>query len=308
MTWSDGELCLGVRWNDHQDATGGMPVLVLARADDEREQPLCGRLGLVVDPAVRCVGRRDLRTGRRVPCPRDAELSSGRQCSECQARDDFRFSHQAHRGGYEPDALTPYLDQPHGVYVATFADGTSKVGTASDPRRRARLLEQGPLLATYVAWTRDGRVARTLEDAVSDALGVIQFKSSAAKARGWARPAPLQQATRHHEALVARAQGVARGLLGTRHGGGRWEPPTAMAPFFRDLGPVGSRPLYPHDLRAGTHAFDVVAVAGPTALARLVGPQDDGTEFVVDLGLLRGHEIRLADVESPATTHQPSLF
>ena len=68
----------------------------------------------------------------RVPCPEGARIRSGKQCERCAARDEFTALHTAH---LHPGTLTPgmraYAATPHRLYIATFPDGTSKVGTSS---------------------------------------------------------------------------------------------------------------------------------------------------------------------------------
>lgn len=66
------------------------------------------------------------------------------------------------------------MAQPHWLYLATFADGTTKVGTTAGPRKRSRLAEQGALFATYLAASPDGRRVRFLEDALTSRLGLTQ--------------------------------------------------------------------------------------------------------------------------------------
>jgi hypothetical protein len=50
--------------------------------------------------------------------------------------------------------------------------GSTKVGTASGPRKWNRLAEQGAVAARYVARAQDGRVVRILEDLVTAESGL----------------------------------------------------------------------------------------------------------------------------------------
>lgn len=52
---------------------------------------------------------------------------------------------------------------PHWLSIATFADGATKVGTASDLRKRPRLVEQGAVSARYLAFADNGCIVRILE-------------------------------------------------------------------------------------------------------------------------------------------------
>ncbi len=93
-----------------------------------------------------------------VLCPDRAPAVKGSQCERCFVVDDSRLIHDFHRGGRVPPGLRAYLMQPHWLYVATFASGASKVGTAADLRKWNRLAEQGAVVARYVARADDGRV------------------------------------------------------------------------------------------------------------------------------------------------------
>ena len=64
------------------------------------------------------------------PCPGHCAAERGYQRGRCFARDDWRLIHNSHRSGIAPPGLKLYLAQPHWLDVATFADGTTKVGTA----------------------------------------------------------------------------------------------------------------------------------------------------------------------------------
>ncbi|WP_288023795.1 DUF2797 domain-containing protein [Arthrobacter sp.] len=123
-------------------------------------------------------------------CPTLQAAERGYQCGSCFARDDFRFMHDSHRRGIGPPGLKAYLAQPHWLYIATFADGTVKVGTASQRSKWSRLAEQGAIVARYVAHARDGSVVRMLEDAVSAELGLTQCVRGAATFASLLQPKP----------------------------------------------------------------------------------------------------------------------
>ena len=123
-----------------------------------------------------------------VLCPDRAPAARGSQCERCFVLDDSRLIHDFHRGGRVPPGLRAYLMQPHWLYVATFANGASKVGTASHPRKWNRLAEQGAVVARYVARAEDGRVVRLLEDMITRDAGLPQQVRAAAKAAALRRP------------------------------------------------------------------------------------------------------------------------
>src|SRR5262249_33749741 len=143
-----------------------------------------------------------------VACPDRAPAVTGGQCAACTSQDEFRFAHHFHSGGHVPDALAAYMAQPHWLYLATFTDGTTKVGTAADPRRRSRLDEQGALFATYLAQSPDGRAVRYLEDALTRRLTLTQTVRATTKLRSLAELrdlAPARAAHRQHLDRAAQA-------------------------------------------------------------------------------------------------------
>jgi Protein of unknown function (DUF2797) len=303
-----GDLCRGVTWSDrqpslelHDDATG------------LRELPLPGRrLGLrLVSTGPYCLGYSGAVRGHltRVDCPRGRLATSGQQCEECVAKDEFRFAHHAHLGGYVPDALAVYLAQPHWVYVATFADATSKVGTASDGRQASRLDEQGAALATYVARAPDGRAVRVVEDAITEHTGLTQTKRRAAKVAALERPAAAEAIRAEHHDAVHQAREVVAAAptrIGVDPADVAWTRPPPADAFFADV-PVGGWLPYPHDLRTGDHGFQIDGVAGSAVLVRL-RDDADAVRYVVDLGAIAGSRIAIGPYESPDTPVQMSLF
>jgi Protein of unknown function (DUF2797) len=302
-------LCRGISWSDRR------PSLDLVDVDvaTPRRVPLLGqRIGLrVISPGPYCLGFSGNVDGvlTGVACPRDAYATSGQQCDECLAKDEFRFAHHAHLGGYVPDALASYLARPHWVYIATFADATSKVGTASAGREFSRLDEQGAVVASYVAHPADGRVARVYEDAVTERAGIPQTKRRAAKVVALERPRSAAAVEAEHTDAVGQARDVLRSApersdvaMPTE----TWERPPAMAAFFANV-PIGGWLPYPHQLAVGEHGFEIDAVAGSVVLTRL-RPDPDAVRYVVDLGALVGHRISLGPYESPNTPVQLGLF
>lgn len=62
---------------------------------------------------------------------------------------------------------------------------------------------------------------------------------------------------------------------------------------------------YPHSLARGDHCLTPIGVVGGVALVTV---NDDDAPFVVDLDALRGRRIEPANVRSPETMSQQSLF
>ncbi|GAB3578781.1 hypothetical protein [Calidifontibacter terrae] len=294
-----GDLCLGPAWVDRSPVLrfeGRAPLDLIDR-----------RLAFEAGPQRECTGASVADENGALThrgCPRGRPATRGRQCAECAADDQFRFAHHAHRGGYVPPALASYLEAPHLVYIATFADGVSKVGTAVHHRKVGRLDEQGPLVATYVVDARDGRQARLLEDLVSERLGLTQFKHRSSKVAALLADVPQAEVTKHHEWTVSEALDA----LATEPDADlireSWNPPAAQQNLLESLTrhPVSA---YPHSLVEGDHCLTVRAMAGATAV---VNVNDDDTPFLADLGALAGHRLRPADVRSAPVPTQLGLF
>jgi len=281
-----------------QDPDGGVTGLALGAGT---------RLGFRLAASGRhCLGHHKVHGPAdrdHVLCPARAPAFKGSQCERCFVVDDSRLIHDFHRGGRVPPGLRAYLMQPHWLYVATFASGASKVGTAADLRKWKRLAEQGAVVARYVARADDGRVVRLLEDMVTRDAGLPQQVRSAAKAAALTGPAPALEL----DALNSSRAGGVRELLAGVGGGGfeivdeKWIRPglsdAACAP--------AARHAYPHELSTGTHGFRIDSLSGSIALARLDGAD---LEFVVNLGQLKARTIELGDHGTDVPAVQESLF
>ncbi|NOJ61693.1 DUF2797 domain-containing protein [Arthrobacter sp. 260] len=311
---SERFLCKGVSW--HREG----PVLALATPDGASQE-----LGLApatatspggVDLGFRVISRFGERyclgfhrvygpdAREHTPCPRQDTAARGYQCGPCFSRDDLRFMHDVHRSGVAPEGLLSYLAQNHWLYVATFADGASKVGTAANLRKWHRLAEQGAVVARYVAAADDGQIVRVLEDAVTRAVGLAQAVRSAAKTAALALP--LDGATL--DRINAESAESVRALLrdgmeisGFRVVDEQWEPPSSWSEVLASNGPQ----LYPHSLAAGEHGFQVQAMIGAAALVQIQGSE---VQFLVDLARLKGQRIELGDYQSEIPDVQAALF
>ena len=291
------------------DDGGGAVLRLQSPEGDFRQLSLSPgrRLGFeVVEPGRSCLGhiRVQSATSRsHVLCASAAPALRGKQCERCFVLDESRLMHDFHRGGRVTPGLRDYLMQEHWLYVATFAGGATKVGTASGPRKWNRLAEQGAAAAAYVARARDGRVVRILEDLVTAEVGLTQQVRSAAKADALLQPLP----ERDLQAANARAAGEVRTLLARTAVDGfvtveeQWARPAHAEALY---GPA-QRHAYPHALDQGQHGFTVTALSGANALARL-----DGTDaaFVVNLSQLAARTIILGGYASEVPAVQESLF
>ncbi|MCB5292907.1 DUF2797 domain-containing protein [Arthrobacter sp. SO3] len=292
------------------DPDGGRPALRLQDPDGGfTELPLDAgtRLGLrlAVD-GKHCLGHQKVHgpaDRTHVPCPARAQAVKGSQCERCLVVDDSRLIHGFHRGGHVPPGLRAYLMQPHWLYIATFANGASKVGTAADLRKWRRLAEQGAVVARYVARAADGRVVRILEDLVTRDAGVPQQIRSAAKAAALTGPAPPDELDARNSRLAC---GVRELLAGAGGGGFEVLDEQWLRPGLSDAACAPAvRHAYPHELSSGAHGFRIDSLSGSVALARLDGAD---LEFVVNLAQLKARTVELGDYGSDIPAVQEALF
>ncbi len=244
-----------------------------------------------------------------VLCPERAPAEQGTQCGPCFAVDDSRLIHDFHRGGRVPPGLRAYLMQPHWLYVASFANGASKVGTAAQLRKWHRLAEQGAVVARYVARAGDGRVVRILEDLVTRDAGLPQAVRSTAKVAGLTDPRPAAELESENSRLADRVRDLLHGAgidAGTGTGGYQVVDERWLRPGLADaVCAPAVRHAYPHDLGSDAHGFRIAGLSGGVALARLAGSDLD---FIVNLGGLKARAIDLGEHRSEVPAVQEALF
>ncbi|MGO4591333.1 DUF2797 domain-containing protein [Paenarthrobacter sp. 2TAF44] len=220
--------------------------------------------------------------------------------------------HDFHRGGSVPTGLRAYLMQPHWLYVATFANGATKVGTASAPRKWNRLAEQGAVHASYVALAEDGRVVRVLEDLVTRELGLVQQVRSAAKAASLVEPRPGVELVATNRRHAAQVRGLLSGLAMTGFAlvEEEWQRPALADRLCTARAAGSSRHPYPAAFDGGGHGLRIHSLSGAIALAGL--PDAEGNEvqgsFVADLGALKGRKIEFGPHVTEIPALQDSLF
>lgn len=297
-------LVLGVGWS----ASASVVLSVMADGvAAELPLPPEGVFGFRVrDPRKHCLGFSRVHgpsASMHLPCPEASLAERGYQCGPCFGRDEFRFMHDFHRGGVAPAGLRDYLAQPHWLYIATFAHGASKVGTASDLRKWIRLAEQGAVAAQYVAHADDGRIVRILEDSVSSGLELPQQIRSAAKAAALvAADGPSLGAVEAANAEVAHR--VRNHLAGVGVAGFRVvDEPWTLPEAARKLLAVRPREAYPLPLLEGAHGLPLNGVLGSFVLSSL-----EGHDFIADLAQLKGRIIEAGDFRSELPSLQDSLF
>ncbi|MGU3436389.1 DUF2797 domain-containing protein [Actinomycetes bacterium M1A6_2h] len=239
-----------------------------------------------------------------VPCPDQAPSVSGHQCENCASKDQFRFVHIVHRQDFVSRDIESVVMQPHWLYVATFAGGASKVGTAAEARKWGRLTEQGALVARYVAHATDGRVVRVLEDAITENTGLRQAVRASAKASALALPVDLDALDEINEKAAVRARAHVSSLPSGRFEivDERWESPAGREILFG----APRRIAYPLDPGVGAHGFTIGACVGSAALVGV--PSDPDAQYVADLSKLRGRRIEFGDYASDMPAVQGALF
>lgn len=263
-----------------------------------------GRVGFEAQgPGRWCTGRIAFKKGgpsEYAPCPKQRAVEVGSQCEDCESKDGFRFVHTIHRGGFVSRELEAHVMQPHWLYIATFANGVHKVGTAANTRKWGRLAEQGAICAQYVAWAEDGKKIRVLEDRVTEELQVRQSVRSSAKAAALALPVD----TVRLDAATARLADRVRGILGPEvEGTGHHTVDESwQIAGFRELA-AGNRVAYPSDLTIGEHGFTVDACIGQAAVVTIAN-----ASYVVDLHELKGRRVRFGDFASELPAVQAALF
>lgn len=237
------------------------------------------------------------------PCASQQAAERGFQCGTCFAKDEMRYMHDVHRGGFVPAGLRRYLAQPHWLYIATFADGTTKVGTASQRSKWSRLAEQGAVAAHYVAQAKDGTVVRLLEDAVSQRQGLTQSVRAVAKTAALLHPRTTAELLLHNQEV---ADAVRADLARDSRPGFEITHELWQRHDFSAL-ILGNEPriAYPQPLNAGAHGMRLESMLGAAALLRL---DDAESNFIADLGALRGRKIQFGDFATEIPALQEALF
>ena len=268
------------------------------------------RLGFATDARRWCLGV----TGDG--CPEGAEITRGRLCPSCEAQDPWRWMHIAHLSDFAPDPrIRKHLMQPHWLYIATFAGGVSKVGTAVEERKHSRIDEQGALFAHWVAHAQDGIEVREWEDQVSQRTFLGQVVRPATKVTGLASPVDLNLIEARHLLALNAAREVLADILPQ-------EPVFEPWPSPRPLTALAQHRLraYPESLGRGRHGFTLLQCWGPVALVALDGdssptehPVDQEQRekppaWAVDLSALVGHQITFGDFRTEPPAIQEELF
>lgn len=234
------------------------------------------------------VARQDQPGFTQQPCPSASRLSKGKQCATCLARDEFAPIHRVHLGAVMKPAALAYVNLEHFLYIATFPDGSSKVGTASLHSNPRRLDEQAVARATFIARATNGQLVRTLEDAVSALPDLTQFKRGSAKYKAWLAPAPSQQIEAEHTLAVQQATWeledlAADGLQGFEMMEDPWQPSPAMGRAYSALDAEPRRPLTAYTTEERTYGFIVSGGTGKFLTGHCGDPDQDFLVNTLDL-------------------------
>lgn len=250
---------------------------------------------------------------RRVPCPEGTRIQRGQQCPRCTARDEFTALHSAHLyPGTLTESMRAYAMLEHRLYIATFPDGTHKVGTSSLHSTPRRLDEQAAATATYVALAPDGLAIRRAEDAVTALAKIPQVKQVASKYRAWTNPLPGAQLRTAHQEAVARAREALAELVRTEPEvpltalDEPWIPSLAMNRPYAALRAQSPEPLAPCDpgTGSGSAGFFCTGAAGQFLSAHT---GDADAAFLVNTAAWRNVLVEPAQVFTRVRV-QGSLF
>lgn len=258
-----------------------------------------------LDTPPRCLGHTDRGAGGATHVDCSKVPTGGRQCERCATVDNVVAAsmHQAHKlgRGAVDGRISNHLDQPHRLYIATFPDGSIKVGTTAGERGGHRLIEQGAWLAAYVVLAKDGFAAREAEDLVTELLEVPQAVTVQRKIAGLVRPRPdaelqsaLDSAADRTRQLIARVNDERLQVIDSQ-----WENPAREQVLWS-----GVRP-YPANLASGTHDVTVAGAVGRAVALRRPGFDE---VFIADLGVLFGLAIELGDHQPDELAVQGSLL
>lgn len=243
-------------------------------------------------------------------CPKTQVLNTGTQCARCRRLDQTKFMHHFHRTGEAPAGMRRYLEQPHFLYVASFADGTTKVGTTSTQSKWGRLATQGVVCARYIARTIDGAAVRVLEDLVTEHCGLRQQVRQKAKIKGlhsWDYSEQSLQALNDAEAERAtNFLAAQRGLdvYGVTLLDERWEHPSYSR---RVINAWDERAVHAFrgSLPGHTVSLQLHGILGQSLLAD-TGP---GSAMVVlDAAELKTRALAVAEADFSGQGGQSSLF
>ncbi|TAP27936.1 DUF2797 domain-containing protein [Arthrobacter sp. S41] len=305
------QLCHGISFSQHEPA----PMLRLRTADQWKTEylELNRSLSMDVGELKFCLGYITMnRDGSRntLPCPKTKALRTGTQCDSCRRLDHSKFMHQFHKTGEAPEGMRKYLEQPHFLYVASFAHGATKVGTTSTQSKWTRLAQQGAVIARYIARANDGTAIRVLEDLVTVHVALTQQVRQKSKIKGlvsW--ELDLAQLDEINEQAASKARdflGAQRGLdtYGVELRDELWEQPAFAHPVIEAW---NSRTLHAWNsaLPGATADLRIRGVLGQSIMA----DSGEGTTLrLLDAAELKTREVQLRQQYGEFKEEQSALF
>lgn len=248
-----------------------------------------------------------------VACPHSATIAQGKQCPQCLALDEFSAMHGIHRGARLTSAAEDYAELEHWLYIATFPDGTSKVGTASAHSKPRRLDEQAVACATYVAHANDGRQVRIWEDLVTREAGLVQAKQARAKYKAWTSPLPASEIKEAHEKAVALATwSLQEAALFEDYIeedqiiAEKWQPSPAMKSAYSSIAEGNDGSLHTFEpLLNSPRGFYINGATGKFLVAHFGNSE---AVFLVNLAEVANRAFIVTDTVTEEPTTQGSLF
>jgi hypothetical protein len=241
-------------------------------------EPLA-HLSFRVEPGKWCTGYNDGTT--LVRCPDQAAATRGTTCDACASRDAYRpcLTCDGFRCPRLSAEMLGYCRQHHHLYLACFGDEDIKVGTASDPRKHQRVIEQGPLAAARVAEAEGPRI-RQMETLLAQA----GFSETVRRSRKTALLAGAMTEVEARSLVIDATHRLKEVLPREYHG-------ALHAPIFVPQPELARKsralPLNPLELEDGVVVEgEVVGAVGHTVFVR----DADGT-FALDLGALKGRRL-----------------
>lgn len=305
------QLCHGISFSPHEP----VPVLRLRRGDEWVNEPLSENrsIRLRVGQTKFCLGYVTMRDdGSRTlhSCPKLKGLNTGTQCDGCRRLDQSKFMHQFHKTGEAPQGLRKYLEQPHFLYVASFAQGVTKVGTTSTQSKWTRLAQQGAVSARYVARANDGGAIRVLEDLVTEHVGLKQQVRQKSKVKGltsWELDETSLDAANASEAVRAKKFLESQGELaayGVELLDQKWEQPAYAREVVRAW---DSKTLHPWTEPIAGHEMDL-RVRGVLGQSILADSGEGTTLRLLDAAELKTREVHVEVQRGEFFEEQSPLF
>lgn len=305
------QLCHGLSFSQHEPT----PVLRFRATTRWINEPMRVNRSIRLDVSELkfCLGYITMNEdGSRntLPCPKNKPVRTGTQCESCGRMDQSKFMHHFHKTGEAPAGMRKYLEQPHFLYVASFAHGAIKVGTTSTQSKWSRLAQQGAVIATYIARTNDGVAIRVLEDLVTEHVGLrqqVRQKSKIAGLTSWELDyAGLQMRTAAAAKQARDFLAAQRGLetYGVQLLDEVWEQPDFARPVVEAW---NSHSVHPWESSIPDSVLNI-RIRGVLGQALLVDSGDGTTVRLLDVAQLKSREVTLGEQRGDFREEQSALF